>query len=1044
MGIRRRRKKLTTLMSRLDQRVKSVELRPISLLTESQVTAAVDAGETTGGQDPTTVIAIDAPKFVKVVDAIAYPKKYTGSTDLVEIYLEADLELSEGDRLEVSGIHGTSTVDIDVASDNFKVLSTDTPPWTGRKLTSGKPRHDPADTTWSTVTNTYTFQPETATPATWTRYYRLQTRKLVDSYSITGTTVTLTLNSAHKFKEGEVFFVDIFAEDSRAYGLDGLFRIDSVTSNTIVYTLDAGGVDTPVPTTVPDNDVYVYPVAKKYLAPGSTWADSANNKIYYWNGLRWVDYSLVADPVRDGDPPAAPTNLQITSEGVVSTNVSFPTAKVTLSWTAPTLTKAGEPLEDLIGYRIKWRRTTGEDWRIKDVPVITATSYTLDDDAIFAQGKLYYFQLIALDSGQQESDPVSKTHTTAIKSTPISAVGPTAPIIESKLGTMTVRWNGLLATTPPSEPPADLLYLKVHRSTVAGFTPSDSTLMATISAVANNYVIFSDVEYNTDYYFRFVVSDSSGVQSLVSAQSTARVTPLVNTDLLVGNVLNSWSFAGNLISAGALANGSINASSLLGPNVVTQNAISANAIGADQIAAGSIIAGKIGANAVTANTVAANAISANAIQANAIEADKIKVGALDGKLITGATVRTSATSPRVEMNNTGLYAYNSGGGLTFRILSSDGSVYIASGVQIGGYATSGQLDSVSTTASTASSTANAASNTAANALSTASGKLGPGQAAADVNAYRDTTTIDGGAITTGTLDANRIKADSILGGTMRTATSGARIEIRGANSAAPGIVGYKASGTAFRLYSNGMAYLDDVIADTITVGSGGTITGGIIRTSSSGQRVEIRGDTDSVQFRDTSGLLRGEIEGIGTGLFLSSGTLGGKMTVGSGIQLNDSNGTVASFTNSGQLLAIVGTTTSAANMRRNDNRTAIQVVSSDRRVKDSITPINEGLSVVSQLQPVTFNSKVDETDKLFSGFLAQDVANVFPISEFTVVDENLDMIPNMEGAESLGFDSEPLLSLNHTELIPYLTKAIQELSEKNAQLEARLEALEGN
>jgi hypothetical protein len=131
-------------------------------------------------------------------------------------------------------------------------------------------------------------------------------------------------------------------------------------------------------------------------------------------------------------------------------------------------------------------------------------------------------------------------------------------------------------------------------------------------------------------------------------------------------------------------------------------------------------------------------------------------------------------------------------------------------------------------------------------------------------------------------------------------------------------------------------------------------------------------------------------------------------------------------------------------MRRADNRTAIAVVSSDRRVKDSITPISQGLSVVSQLQPVTFNSRVDETDKLFSGFIAQDVANVLPISDFTVVEQNLDMIPSMEGADSLGFETDPLLSLNHTELIPYLTKAIQELSEKNAQLEARLEALEGN
>jgi hypothetical protein len=168
------------------------------------------------------------------------------------------------------------------------------------------------------------------------------------------------------------------------------------------------------------------------------------------------------------------------------------------------------------------------------------------------------------------------------------------------------------------------------------------------------------------------------------------------------------------------------------------------------------------------------------------------------------------------------------------------------------------------------------------------------------------------------------------------------------------------------------------------------------------------------------------------------------MVVGSGVQINDSNGTIASFTNSGQILAVVGTTTSAANLRRNSNITALQIVSSDRRVKQSVEPISSGLSIISQLNPVTFNSKVDSTDKLFSGFIAQDVANVLPMAQYTVVEEVPDHVPNIDGAEALGFDENPMLTINHVELIPYLTKAIQELSEKNAQLEARLAALEGN
>jgi hypothetical protein len=87
---------------------------------------------------------------------------------------------------------------------------------------------------------------------------------------------------------------------------------------------------------------------------------------------------------------------------------------------------------------------------------------------------------------------------------------------------------------------------------------------------------------------------------------------------------------------------------------------------------------------------------------------------------------------------------------------------------------------------------------------------------------------------------------------------------------------------------------------------------------------------------------------------------------------------------------------------------------------------------------------VDSTDKLFSGFIAQDVANVLPMDQYTVVEEVPDHIPNIDDAETMEFDVNPMLTINHVELIPYLTKAIQELSAKNSELEARLQALEGN
>lgn len=1044
MGIRRRRRKLTSLMSRLEQRVRSVELRSTNLLTDSQIQALLPPDGAV--EAPTSVVGPDAPgQFRKVQDAYLYTAKHAGTIeDRVEIYLEADLGVVKDEKIEVRGIYVTADASLEIDVDGvFDVKHTDTPPWDNRelpiKITPPRVKHDPSQDQLPgvTITNTYSFVPETQAPTTLSARKRLSTKKLIDTYAITGTTVTITTNSTHKFKAGDVLFFDLFSSSPTAFGLDGLFKIDSVTSNTLVYTLPAGVV-TPVPATAPVSASYVFPVAREYLPEGSTWADSSNNKIYYWDGVRWVDFSTVADPIRDGDPPAPPTNLEVESEGIANPKTAIASAKVTLSWTAPTTTAAGEPLTDLIGYVAKWRTVPTEDWKVKFIPLPNATSYTFENDVIFNQGTLYYFELYARDSGSQDSTAATATHTTVVKTTPLSSTKPTAPIIESKLGVMNVRWDGYMATTPLTLPPFDVQYIKIHRSTVAGFTPNDTTLITTLSAVSGNYASFADVAYNTSYYFRFVLQDTSGVQSLPSDIATAQVTPLVDTDLIVGNVLNSWAFNGNLISAGALADGSINAASLLGPNVVTQNAISANAIGANQIAAGAIIAGKIGANAITANEIAANTISAGMIKSNAIEADKIAVGALNGQLITGATIRTSANTARVELNNTGMYAYNTSGAVTFRVLNSNGSVFIADGVQIGGYATTGELNTVS-------GVANSASNTAANANSTATTANSTASSIA-TNVYQPgTTRINGGNIFTGSIVADTIEANAIS----TYIFNGREIRLSAFSTnqnpkislTKDRIAAFRANNTtSFRLTASGDFYGDDIFIDTATVS--GTITGGTIRTAATGKRVEMLAASNSIRFRDTNGSLAGEIEGLTLGMRLDS-ALGSFIGVGGGVTMGSGSTVATSVTSAGLVLLVAPTTTLGANLRRPDPGNVIQVVSSDLRIKENVFPITDGISVVSQLNPVTFNSKTDNTDKIISGFLAQEVSNIFPTNNYTVVTEISDTIPDIENVDVKDFQNNPLLSLNHVELMPYITKAVQELIEKVSYLEEKISNLEG-
>ena len=948
MGIRRRRRKLTSLMSRLDQRVRAVELRPISLLTTGQINDAVEIGAPATG--PETVVSASAPyQFRKVQDAYVYPKGLIGkSTDRVEIYLESDLGVAAGDRIEVSGIHWASNSAVDVDGDDFTVESVDTPPWTGR----ASYMHDPTNDQLSgvTISHAYYFKPETAAPTSWSSRRRLQTRRKVDSYEITaapGSTVTLTMNATHHFEVGDIIFVDIFSEDSRAYGTDGLFEISAVTSTTIEYVLTAG-VDTAVSSTdVSSADVYVFPVAREWAQDGSIWVDSSNNETYYWDGIRWVEYTPSTSIGEDGDPPSPVTSLSVTSAAALAGATYTPYAKVTLSWTAPTTSASGDPITDLAGYKIKWRRSTLEDWRSKVIFDSTITSYTFDDDANLTQDTFYYFEVYAFDSGQQDSTAATATHTTAVSAEDHTVYPPTAPTATSRLGTITVSWDGRLTTGVTTvAAPNSIVSLNVYMSTTSGFTPSSSNLVERVRVFGGleSFAVITDLTYSTSYYFKITVSDTAGVESSPSAQVTAQVQPLVDTDL-IANTLTTWPFNGQVVSAGALANGSINASNLFGNDVIVQSAIAANAIGAEQIAAGSVIAGKIGADAVTASTIAALSISAGKIQSNAIEADKIDAGAV-------TAVKISAGA--VEANK-----------------------------------------------------------------------------------------IAAGAVTASKLESNLVLSDLIVAGQPSTGSTSdpGRIEIRGNNQANPGIVAFKngaggATNATFRLYTgNGRAYLSETFVDGDV-----TLDGGAIRTDAVGStRIEIQDSTPAVDFYSGSSRI-GRIGPYSTGVRIY-GSGSAYLTVTAGTVNAENCSFTADGISSTQRLAQsiwANTGTGSYTVNRNSGGQLVPTTS-DSRLKTDITEIEDALEQINQLNPVTFKWANDQDNPVrIPGLIAQEVSNVFSENEVFLVHRLDD--PAAEG----DFVDDPVRSLEYINLLPYLIKSIQELSEKNTQLEARIATLEGN
>ncbi len=104
---------------------------------------------------------------------------------------------------------------------------------------------------------------------------------------------------------------------------------------------------------------------------------------------------------------------------------------------------------------------------------------------------------------------------------------------------------------------------------------------------------------------------------------------------------------------------------------------------------------------------------------------------------------------------------------------------------------------------------------------------------------------------------------------------------------------------------------------------------------------------------------------------------------------------------------------------------------SDERLKDNIQTLNDGLSVINQLRPVTFQYKPDysKDTAIQPGFIAQELQAALEGKDY------------VDGVVQAGPE---YLNVAYQNLIPLLVKSIQEQQAIITDLQTRLTALEGN
>ena len=168
----------------------------------------------------------------------------------------------------------------------------------------------------------------------------------------------------------------------------------------------------------------------------------------------------------------------------------------------------------------------------------------------------------------------------------------------------------------------------------------------------------------------------------------------------------------------------------------------------------------------------------------------------------------------------------------------------------------------------------------------------------------------------------------------------------------------------------------------------------------------------------------------GTGT--SSAVIG---TVGSHALIYRTNATERMRITSGGEVYIAGTTDQGAyNLQCNGTGVwgaGAYVNGSDERIKQDITPIDTGLDVVAKLNPVTYKYKEDwsKDQSIQTGFIAQDLLVALEGKNY------------VDGIVQQGGE---YMSVAYQNIIPILTKAIQEQQTIINDLKARVTALEAS
>lgn len=180
---------------------------------------------------------------------------------------------------------------------------------------------------------------------------------------------------------------------------------------------------------------------------------------------------------------------------------------------------------------------------------------------------------------------------------------------------------------------------------------------------------------------------------------------------------------------------------------------------------------------------------------------------------------------------------------------------------------------------------------------------------------------------------------------------------------------------------------------------------------------------------------------------------GDNNNVGMELSVNGGTSNIGLIVNAETAAQLNGNTTITGNLVVNGNieHTGSITQTSDRNLKENIQPLENGVSTIMKLRPTSYNFRGDGEYKglklsrgLHYGLIAQEVEEVLPS---LVKDNKHTYLAPAEGAgpnnseEKTEVKNMNYKTMNYTELIPVLIKAVQEQQEEIEKLRKQIESL---